>query len=974
MKPVFRLIPAGALAACLLVCCVVPAPASGQDLTAPALTLTLDEATQSATATWLGETGVPYQLESSGDLGTWTDAGPPQTGNGNLISVTISTVGRTRLFIRLKHVPDIITASFNPTTGVLTVTGGAQANTIAVSRNPAGALLVNGGTVPVTGGSPTTANTAVITILGRSGGDVLSLDESNGPLPPAHLFGEEGDDTLSGGSGSDELIGGPGRDSLLGRGGADSLFGGEDDDTLIGGDGDDQAFGEGGDDRIIWNPGDDTDLDEGGNGSDTVEVNGGNGAESFTATANGTRVRFDRLDPAPFALDIGTCENLALHANGGNDSFSATGNLAALIQITVDGGANDDTLRGSNGGDTLLGGDGNDVIDGQQGNDTVFMGAGDDTFQWDPGDGSDTVEGEAGQDSLVFNGSAANELFNVQASGPRVRFTRDIGSVVMDLNGVETLEVNALGGSDTLAINDPAGTHLRTVRANLAGSLGGTTGDGAVDTVIVNGTASADTIIIEGSGTNASISGLLAMITISQTEGANDRLQLNGLGGNDTLRAGTLSAGVAGLSLNGGTGRDTLHGSQGNDQLDGGEDQDVVDGNQGADLVLLGAGDDTFQWDPGDGSDIIEGQAGTDTLVFNGSNASENIDLTANGSRLVFFRNVGAVTLDCDDVETLEIHTLGGADALVVGDLTGTDASACRVDLAAAGGGGDGAADNVTVNASNGDNTILVSGTTLQTTITGLPAGVTVTGAEAANDSLVINALAGVDTIDASGQPAGALRLTLNGGLGNDTLIGSQGDDTMTGGDGHDSVFGRGGDDSLTWNPGDDNDVFEGQAGTDRLVFNGSNVAENITLSAHGAPLMTRILLTRDVASVSMDLFEVETVDLHFLGGADRLTVNPLATTALRTINAGLAATIGGASGDLQSDIITLNGTANPDTINVAAVAGAVEVTHLSTLLRIRTPESSLDSLIVNGLAGADSLSVGPGVTTLIAVTLNQGG
>ena len=71
-------------------------------------------------------------------------------------------------------------------------------------------------------------------------------------------------------------------------------------DTLTGGDADDQVFGEAGDDRMVWNPGDDTDLNEGGAGTDTVEVNGGNGAEQFTVTANGTRVRFDRVDPAPF--------------------------------------------------------------------------------------------------------------------------------------------------------------------------------------------------------------------------------------------------------------------------------------------------------------------------------------------------------------------------------------------------------------------------------------------------------------------------------------------------------------------------------------------------------------------------------------------------------------------------------------------------------------------------------------------------
>jgi len=87
---------------------------------------------------------------------------------------------------------------------------------------------------------------------------------------------------------------------LLGRGGADSLFSGPENDTLAGGDANDAVFGESGNDRLIWNPGDDTDLFEGGPGVDTVEVNGGNGAEAFTTIANGTRVRVDRVSPAPF--------------------------------------------------------------------------------------------------------------------------------------------------------------------------------------------------------------------------------------------------------------------------------------------------------------------------------------------------------------------------------------------------------------------------------------------------------------------------------------------------------------------------------------------------------------------------------------------------------------------------------------------------------------------------------------------------
>src|SRR5262249_43669451 len=151
-------------------------------------------------------------------------------------------------------------------------------------------------------------------------------------------------DTLTGGSGADQLFGQSGNDTLLGKGGNDFLFGGADNDVLTGGDGDDQVFGESGNDRMIWNPGDDTDLNEGGDGSDTVEVNGGNGSENFTIAANGTRVRFDRIDPAPFSLDIGTSENLVVNANGGDDTISAGNGLANLIQITMDGGAGNDTL------------------------------------------------------------------------------------------------------------------------------------------------------------------------------------------------------------------------------------------------------------------------------------------------------------------------------------------------------------------------------------------------------------------------------------------------------------------------------------------------------------------------------------------------------------------------------------------------------------------------------------------------------
>ena len=136
------------------------------------------------------------------------------------------------------------------------------------------------------------------------------------------------------------------------------------------------------------------------------------------------------------------------HPEAANDSLSSPGSaattrspaarLAALMQLTLDGGDGNDTLNGGNGADTLIGGDGNDTIDGNGGNDTAFLGNGDDTFIWDPGDGSDIVEGQAGRDTLRFNGSAGSEIFAASSNGGRLLFTRNVGNIVMDTDDVET--------------------------------------------------------------------------------------------------------------------------------------------------------------------------------------------------------------------------------------------------------------------------------------------------------------------------------------------------------------------------------------------------------------------------------------------------------------------------------------------------------------------------------------------------------
>jgi Ca2+-binding RTX toxin-like protein len=860
-----------------------------------------------------------------------------------------------------------IKATFFPSAKLLSEVGDGVDNAIVTSRDAAGQLFVNGGAVPIAGGQATVANTALTQVFGQGGNDTIALDESNGALPAAQLFGGAGNDTLTGGSGDDQLFGGAGNDTLFGKGGNDLLFGGAGNDTLIGGSGDDQVFGEAGNDRMIWNPGDGSDLFEGGDGTDTAEVNGGNASETFTITANGTRVRFDRVSPAPFSLDIGTTENLVVNANGGDDTITAGNGLAGLIKLTIDGGAGNDFITGGDGNDTLLGGDGNDVVIGGRGNDTAQLGAGDDTFVWNPGDGSDVVEGQDGTDTLVFNGSNVSEKISISANHGRVSLVRDVGNVTMDLNGVEHIQLNALGGADNITVNDLSGTGVTQVAIDLASPPGSGMGDLAADSVTVNATKYDDVIAVQGQGGSLTVAGLSELVTISGSE-ATDALTVAGGAGNDTLSAALLPAGNTTLTLDGGAGNDTIIGSQGADILLGGDGNDTVTGGRGNDTALLGNGNDTFIWNPGDGSDTVEGQAGTDTLVFNGANINENMDISANGQRVRLSRDVGNVVMDLNGVEHIQVNALGGADTITVNDLTGTDVTRVALDLSAPAGSGqgDGQPDTVIVNGTAGDDQIKVASSGASVVVNGLAAQVTIAGAEGGRDSLVINALAGNDIINASALNAGQINLTINGGAGNDTITGSRGNDLVIGGTGNDVALLGAGDDTFVWNPGDGSDTVEGQAGTDTLLFNGSNVAENIDISANGS----RARLTRDVGNVTMDLNGVEHIEVNARGSADTVTVNDLTGTGVNQVAIDLGAQPGSPGGDGAADTIVINATNGNDAITIVNNNGIVTVAGLPEEVTISNFEAN-DRIVINGLGGDDAITAS-GLTGML-LTANGG-
>jgi Ca2+-binding RTX toxin-like protein len=455
--------------------------------------------------------------------------------------------------------------------------------------------------------------------------------------------------------------------------------------------------------------------------------------------------------------------------------------------------------------------------------------------------------------------------------------------------------------------------------------------------------------------------------------------RLFGDAGRDLLRGGSaaerLFGGIGNDTIDGKRGNDAINGGDGNDTLRGGTGNDTIDGNRGDDVGLLGAGDDSFRWDPGDGNDVVEGQDGADdgadTMLFNGAGVAENFDVSANGERVKFFRDVANITMDLNDIEFIDVQALGGADSAVLNDTAGTDLKVVTLDLEAAigGGRGDGAADSVTVNGTNDADEIQIIADGSAVDVFGAPVALRIDHSEAANDKLTVNGLGGADTITGEPGLAALIQLVINGGTEVDVLTGGDGNDRIAGQQANDSMFGGSGDDTLVWDPGDANDLVDGQAGNDTMEFNGAGGNEAFEASA----VAGRLRFTRNLGNIVMDVDGTETVDLRALGGADTALVNDLTGTDVTKVDIDLAAAIGGGAGDAAADTITVNGTNGPDNLAVAANGGVVDVTGLFTAIGIRHSEVANDLLAIKGLGGDDDVAIGGGVADLIQTLVDLG-
>ncbi len=247
---------------------------------------------------------------------------------------------------------------------------------------------------------------------------------------------------------------------------------------------------------------------------------------------------------ADFSFARSDVSAINVQMRNGDDSArvdDANGAFTDSIPTSITGGRGDDSLAGGQvqvaaEAEKFKGGAGDDTVDGGKGNDTARLGVGNDTFVWDPGEGSDVIAGQDGRDEMRFNGAGAPAVENITmtANRGRLNFLRDVGNVKMDTDGVEVVAFNALGGTDNVTVNDLTGTDVTKVNVDLAGTLGGADGDGAIDNVVVNGTDGDDTINIDGNGSGADVTGLAAAISVVHAEQA-DTLSVNTLGGTDQV-------------------------------------------------------------------------------------------------------------------------------------------------------------------------------------------------------------------------------------------------------------------------------------------------------------------------------------------------------------------------------------------------------------------------------------------------------
>lgn len=309
-----------------------------------------------------------------------------------------------------------------------------------------------------------------------------------------------------------------------------------------------------------------------GDGTDTLTLRGGNGADRLTlhsrssASLNSDKdadVALEGLDAwvldgglGADVLDGHGVPNVEAYGKEGPDRvigskgrdrlYGDGGATAGDGNDVIIGGAGDDSLYGGGGRDRLEGGADDDYLLGQGGNDNLSGGSGGDAFYADPGaDGNDVISGGSGEDRVSYS----------DRSKP-LRLTLD-GKA-----------------------NDGAKGEKDLIRGDVEDLYGGS----KADVLIGNG---ADNYLRGNDGGDV----------------------LKGMGGGDSFSPDD--------------GNDSVFGGSGDDNLSNSPGQDRMFGEAGDDYLYAGDGND--------GRDVFSGGPGVDSITFYQRTNSVTIDVTTDG-------------------------------------------------------------------------------------------------------------------------------------------------------------------------------------------------------------------------------------------------------------------------------------------------------------------------------------------------------
>ena len=486
------------------------------------------------------------------------------------------------------------------------------------------------------------------TVYGGDGDDVIATQDED-PQFGDQLYGDAGNDTISGANTNDQLYGGTGNDQLSGGGNTDTLDGGEGNDALDGGAGNDLLYGGDGDDLINAGAGNDTSF--GGAGADTfllqdplavTTIFGGEAGVDFDTLDLGSQtagvsilytgaeagtITGAALAPSTFQ----EIENLVLTT--GNDTVDASADTAG-IYVSDAGGA--DTILGGSGNDTVFAGGGDDSVAGGSGNDSLSGGAGNDTLSG--GAGADTLSGGAGADSLAGgDGDDAIDLGAMDGVADFVAlrngddrdtvtaFEGPVNNGDGTYTGLDQLDVSDLtdatgqpvNTADVVVSDDGAGNAVLTFPNGESVTLIGIAPSalGTPAALVAIGIPPTPDLVVDGTGGNDAMTPGYVDAQGDIVDGADGLADtIFGYGGNDSIQAGlgndVVFGGTGNDLIAGDAGDDTLDGGAGDDALSGGDGNDTVGGDLGNDTLFGGAGDDLL--DGGAGDDTVDAGAGDD--------------------------------------------------------------------------------------------------------------------------------------------------------------------------------------------------------------------------------------------------------------------------------------------------------------------------------------------------------------------------